>query len=68
MPRPNEAEDAYAVRVTALSHRYGSRIALQNVTFAVRTGEIFGVLGPNGGGKSTMFRVLSTMMPATEGS
>ena len=68
VPRPGKADDAHPVRVTGLSHRYGSRVALQNVTFMVCTGEIFGVLGPNGGGKSTLFRVLSTMVPATEGS
>jgi ABC-2 type transport system ATP-binding protein len=37
------------------------------VSFEVRKGEIFGLLGPNGGGKSTLFRILSTMMVPTEG-
>ncbi|MGO4881368.1 MAG: ATP-binding cassette domain-containing protein [Bryobacteraceae bacterium] len=50
-----------------LSHRYGSRLALSNVSFEVKAGEIFGLLGPNGGGKSTLFRILSTMMAPTEG-
>ena len=50
-----------------LSHRYGSRLALSNVNFEVKAGEIFGLLGPNGGGKSTLFRILSTMMVPTEG-
>jgi ABC-2 type transport system ATP-binding protein len=53
--------------VENLSHRYGSRVALSNVTFGVNQGEIFGLLGPNGGGKSTLFRILSTMMVPTEG-
>jgi ABC-2 type transport system ATP-binding protein len=50
-----------------LSHQYGSRVALSNVSFEVKAGEIFGLLGPNGGGKSTLFRVLSTMMAPTSG-
>ena len=56
------------ISVQNISHRYGSRAALSNVTFAVQPGEIFGLLGPNGGGKSTLFRILSTMMVPTEGS
>jgi ABC-2 type transport system ATP-binding protein len=50
-----------------LSHQYGSRAALSNVSFDVKAGEIFGLLGPNGGGKSTLFRILSTMMAPTGG-
>lgn len=50
-----------------LSHQYGSRLALSNVNFEVKAGEIFGLLGPNGGGKSTLFRILSTMMVPTGG-
>jgi ABC-2 type transport system ATP-binding protein len=42
-------------------------VALSNVSFEVKKGEIFGLLGPNGGGKSTLFRILSTMMAPTEG-
>ena len=42
-------------------------MALTNVSLAVKKGEIFGLLGPNGGGKSTLFRILATMMVPTEG-
>jgi ABC-2 type transport system ATP-binding protein len=55
------------IQVQNLTHRYGDRIALSNVGFEVKKGEIFGLLGPNGGGKSTLFRILSTMMVPTEG-
>jgi len=55
------------IQVQNLTHRYGDRMALSNVSFEVRKGEIFGVLGPNGGGKSTLFRILSTMMVPTAG-
>jgi ABC-2 type transport system ATP-binding protein len=55
------------IQVENLTHRYGDRTALSNVGFEVRPGEIFGLLGPNGGGKSTLFRILSTMMVPTDG-
>ena len=55
------------IHVQNLSHRYGDRLALSNISFEVRPGEIFGLLGPNGGGKSTLFRILSTMMAPTAG-
>jgi len=55
------------IQVENLTHRYGERTALRNVNFAVEKGEIFGLLGPNGGGKSTLFRILSTMMAPSGG-
>ena len=55
------------IQVENLTHRYGDRVALSHVSFEVKKGEIFGLLGPNGGGKSTLFRILSTMMVPTEG-
>jgi ABC-2 type transport system ATP-binding protein len=59
---------AEAIRVDGLRHLYGSRIALDNVSFSVSRGEIFGLLGPNGGGKTTLFKILSTLMKPTAGS
>jgi ABC-2 type transport system ATP-binding protein len=56
------------IQVQNLTHRYGDRVALSNVSFQVNKGEIFGLLGPNGGGKSTLFRILSTMMAPTSGT
>jgi ABC-2 type transport system ATP-binding protein len=55
------------VEVDNLSHQYGSRQALDGLSFAVPKGEIFGLLGPNGGGKSTLFRILATMMAPAQG-
>jgi ABC-2 type transport system ATP-binding protein len=56
------------IEVKNLTHRYGDRVALSNVSFEVKKGEIFGLLGPNGGGKSTLFRILSTMMVPESGT
>lgn len=55
------------VRVESLSHLYGNRQALDNVSFQVHRDEIFAFLGPNGGGKTTLFRVLSTLTPPQAG-
>ena len=55
------------IAVQNLTHRYGDRVALSGVSFEVKKGEIFGLLGPNGGGKSSLFRILSTMMVPSEG-
>ncbi|QDT34358.1 ABC transporter ATP-binding protein [Thalassoglobus polymorphus] len=57
-----------AVEVEQLVFRYGDRVALNDVGFTVPAGDVFGLLGPNGGGKSTLFRVLSTLLPIQEGS
>jgi len=59
---------ALEVEVQRLSHVYGARTALDAVSFDVRSGEIFGLLGPNGGGKSTLFRILTTLQRATSGT
>lgn len=56
------------IEVQNLTHRYGDRVALSSISFDVKKGEIFGLLGPNGGGKSTLFRILSTMMVPTSGT
>jgi ABC-2 type transport system ATP-binding protein len=56
-----------AVNVENLVCRYGERVALQGVGFSVSPGEVFGLLGPNGGGKTTLFRVLATLLAPDEG-
>ena len=56
-----------AIEITGLSHSYDSRPALRDVSFSVAPGEIFGLLGPNGGGKTTLFRILTTLLEPTAG-
>ncbi len=55
------------IQLQDLRHRYGDRQALDGVSFEVRPAEIFGLLGPNGSGKTTTFRILSTLMIPTGG-
>src|SRR5207302_8827568 len=57
-----------ALEVEELRHHYGERIALDGVSLRVERGELFGLLGPNGGGKSTLFRILSTLLAAGGGA
>jgi ABC-2 type transport system ATP-binding protein len=58
---------APAIEVRGISHSYGERRALDGVEFSVEPGAIFGLLGPNGGGKTTLFRLLSTLLPVQQG-
>jgi len=60
--------DDLAIHVERLRHTYGSRVALNDISFSVTRGEIFGLLGPNGGGKTTLFKILSTLLCPTAGS
>lgn len=57
-----------ALEISNLSHWYGSRAALRAVSFTVSAGEIFGLLGPNGGGKTTLFKIISTLITPGDGS
>jgi len=57
-----------AVEVTGLTKKFGSFIAVDNVSFDVPDGEIFGYLGPNGAGKTTLIRMLTTLVIPTSGS
>ncbi len=58
----------YAVTVENLTKRFGNFTAVNGISFTVRPGEIFGFLGPNGSGKTTTIRMLTGLLPATDGS
>ncbi len=60
-------DDAEVIRVENLQRRFGDFIAVNNVSFSVRRGEIFGLLGANGAGKSTTFRMLCGLLPVSSG-
>ncbi|MGZ3687387.1 MAG: ATP-binding cassette domain-containing protein [Bdellovibrionota bacterium] len=55
------------IEVSHLTKMYGSRTAVNDLSFEVKAGEIVGFLGPNGAGKSTTMKILTGFMPATEG-
>lgn len=55
------------VQVRSVTHRYGERVALDVVSFDVPRPAVFGLLGPNGGGKSTLFKILTTLIRPTSG-
>jgi ABC-2 type transport system ATP-binding protein len=55
------------IEVDNLTYQYGSKTALDSLSFSVGKGEIFGFLGPNGGGKTTTFKVLSTLFACRPG-
>ncbi len=63
MPDPTPA-----VAVARLTYLYGERRALDDVSFSVGQGEFTAILGPNGGGKTTLFRIIATLASPSSGS
>jgi ABC-2 type transport system ATP-binding protein len=66
--RNSTGDDAAIVEVKGLSRYFGSFAAVKDVSFSVRREEIFGLLGANGAGKSTTFRMLCGLLPASAGT
>ena len=57
-----------AIEVNNISKHYGKVKALQNVSFSVEEGEIFGLIGPDGAGKTSLYRILCSLLLPNEGS
>lgn len=55
------------IKVTGLSKRYGTHLAVDNVSFEIKKGEVIGFLGPNGAGKSTIMNILTGYLSMTQG-
>ena len=55
------------IEVTGLSKRYGTYLAVENVSFSINKGEVVGFLGPNGAGKSTIMNILTGYLSLTQG-
>lgn len=66
--RETTGDHANVVVVKDLFRYFGAFAAVKNVSFSVRKGEIFGLLGANGAGKSTTFRMLCGLLPSSSGS
>src|SRR6202166_1611349 len=60
--------DTNAVEVLSLTKRFGSLVAVDHLKFACAPGSTFGLLGPNGAGKSTLIKMLTTLLPPSEGT
>ena len=56
------------IEVANLTKRYGSHLAVDNISFTVKDGEILGFLGPNGAGKSTTMNMITGYLSATSGT
>jgi len=63
----NKAAPGPVITVRHLTRRFGEFVAVNDVTFSVERGQIFGLLGANGAGKSTTFRMLCGLLPPSEG-
>lgn len=57
-----------AVSAMHLVRRFGNFTAVNDISFKIKTGEIFGFLGPNGSGKTTVIKMLTGLLPLTQGS
>jgi ABC-2 type transport system ATP-binding protein len=68
MSHQAERSGPTALSVRGLSKRFGDRVAFENVSFDIGSGEVFGFLGPNGAGKTTTVRTLSTLIAPTSGT
>ena len=66
--RPVAFKDEDVIVVDNVKRRFGNFYAVNGISFSVRHGEIFGLLGANGAGKSTTFRMLCGLLPASEGT
>jgi ribosome-dependent ATPase len=67
-PRPAGAAEATAIEAHDLTQRFGDFVAVDHVSFRIARGEIFGFLGSNGCGKTTTMKMLTGLLPPTEGT
>ena len=56
------------IEISNLSKSYGKLVALDDISLSIQSGELFGLLGPDGAGKTTLFKILSTLMVPDKGS
>jgi branched-chain amino acid transport system ATP-binding protein len=61
------AAGAPTLQAEGMTRRFGGLLAVNNVSFSVAKGEIFGLIGPNGAGKTTLFNLMTGLIPPTSG-
>src|SRR5262245_48780976 len=61
------SRDTKFLEIVALRKRYGEQIALRDIAFAVRAGEVLGIVGPNGAGKTTLLEAIAGLLPVDGG-
>jgi ribosome-dependent ATPase len=66
-PRDESDDGQVAIKAENLTKRFGNFVAVDHVDFEIRRGEIFGFLGSNGCGKTTTMKMLTGLLPASEG-
>src|SRR5690348_8299617 len=66
-PQSSILDSSAAIHVTDLSKRYGETQAIRGISLDVARGEIFGLIGPDGAGKTTTFQILAGVMQPTSG-
>jgi ABC-2 type transport system ATP-binding protein len=62
-----DSRSDYAIRVSALRKNYGTVQAVRGIDLTIQPGEIFGLIGPDGAGKTSVFQILGGVMPASSG-
>ena len=66
--KSTEQEDKHLIEVKGLTKVYGNKTAVDNVSFKIRNGRIYGLLGSNGAGKSTTMNIITGCLSPTEGT
>ena len=66
-PQPGQAKGEAAISMHGLTKRFGDMTAVDHIDLEINRGELFGLLGANGAGKSTIIKMLTTMLMPTEG-
>ena len=68
LPRRAPSTDGTVLKVEKATRRFGGLVAVRELSFEMKAGEILGLIGPNGAGKSTMFNLITGVLPADGGA
>src|SRR5574344_646507 len=68
MPSQTNSSPQPALEIQHLVKRFGSITAIDDISLAIKKGEIFGLIGPDGAGKTTLFRLMTTLLTPDKGT